>query len=432
MIGQGLSLDQAPPISIPFRFFATAMVLSFLAALFLLFRSDHLLAARWSLDLYALTHLYTLGFLGSVMMGALFQMIPVTGGFPVPGTRVIAPILHIGFLAGLALLIHGFHTSRGDLIGMGGAILSVLLVFFAVYLIQLLVRKGRSKDGTNQGMIFSLLSLLGGVLLAFLMTASHTGILSLPGHLSFTKVHILFMLGGWITLLIGGVSFRVVPMFFITGEYPVLWKRFYPPAQFALLIVAGILEVQGRSFLFPVVLALPVFLLLIQGALTLRLIFGRKRKIADYTSRLFLLGEVFLFLAVAVFATGLFLDPGRVQESTFVFAGIPFLYGYAGSIVSGMLLKIIPFLSWFHLTALFVPGLPTMRDFIPFSTGRWIFIFRILIVIGLGLEALLEDFPVVVPATLAIIEPVFLLYGGGRAVLIYRKFRKNAPEMTFP
>lgn len=49
MIGQAsLSLDQAPPISVPFRFFLTAPLFIFCAGLLLLIYGPDALISRWS------------------------------------------------------------------------------------------------------------------------------------------------------------------------------------------------------------------------------------------------------------------------------------------------------------------------------------------------------------------------------------------------
>ena len=47
MKSSGLSLDQAPPEDIPFRFFLTALVFGFLAGSLILFRGDFLFSSSW-------------------------------------------------------------------------------------------------------------------------------------------------------------------------------------------------------------------------------------------------------------------------------------------------------------------------------------------------------------------------------------------------
>ena len=65
-----LSLEQAPPISVPFRFFLSAPLFLLLAALALLAAGPDALGSRWMPALLGITHLITLGFMSMVMSGA--------------------------------------------------------------------------------------------------------------------------------------------------------------------------------------------------------------------------------------------------------------------------------------------------------------------------------------------------------------------------
>ncbi|NOR73087.1 MAG: hypothetical protein GQ467_04370, partial [Mariprofundaceae bacterium] len=55
----GLSLDQAPPLSVPLRFFLTAPLFGIAAALRMLTGGPVIFASRWSPSMFALTHLIT-------------------------------------------------------------------------------------------------------------------------------------------------------------------------------------------------------------------------------------------------------------------------------------------------------------------------------------------------------------------------------------
>jgi len=78
----GLSLEQAPPISIPFRFFLTAALFGVVAASLSLYLGPDLFLTRWSPMTVGLVHSFTLGVIAMVMCGALTQMLPVIVGSP--------------------------------------------------------------------------------------------------------------------------------------------------------------------------------------------------------------------------------------------------------------------------------------------------------------------------------------------------------------
>jgi hypothetical protein len=91
----GLSLDQAPPISAPVRFFLTAPLFAMVAAALILFFDPALLMSRFSLETIAVTHLFTIGFIAMVMLGALQQMLPVLAGVSLPKASLVATTSHI-------------------------------------------------------------------------------------------------------------------------------------------------------------------------------------------------------------------------------------------------------------------------------------------------------------------------------------------------
>ena len=97
----GLSLDQAPQLSIPASFFLTAPLGVLAAACILLATGNAAFLSPWMPQALALTHAGTLGVLAMGMIGALYQMTPVVAGSAVPFTR-IAHIVHTFLLAGLA------------------------------------------------------------------------------------------------------------------------------------------------------------------------------------------------------------------------------------------------------------------------------------------------------------------------------------------
>ena len=79
----GLSLDQAPPISVVLRFFLGGTLFGITAGLWLLFQGESALSPSVSAG-QIMTHLLTLGVMLSFMLGALFQMLPVLAGIALP------------------------------------------------------------------------------------------------------------------------------------------------------------------------------------------------------------------------------------------------------------------------------------------------------------------------------------------------------------
>ena len=70
-----LNTEQAPPISVPLRFFTAAPLFLLLAALTLVSGADNPFADIHSPALLAATHCITLGFMAMIMLGAIQQIL---------------------------------------------------------------------------------------------------------------------------------------------------------------------------------------------------------------------------------------------------------------------------------------------------------------------------------------------------------------------
>src|SRR4030067_822891 len=86
-----LRLDQAPPFTVPLRFFLTAPWFRLLAAAVLALPGAGGPAPRPAL---ALTPLFPLAFLARPMRGALRQLLPVLAGSPVARPQLIGGVVH--------------------------------------------------------------------------------------------------------------------------------------------------------------------------------------------------------------------------------------------------------------------------------------------------------------------------------------------------
>ncbi|MFT7003728.1 MAG: hypothetical protein ACJAWW_001080, partial [Sulfurimonas sp.] len=103
----GLSIEQAPPIGAPARFFLTAPLFAILAGFLILFSDPSVLMTRYSIDAVIITHALTIGFLGFVMLGALTQMLPVLAGVQIPKVNAVSISSHILLVFGTVAMLLG-------------------------------------------------------------------------------------------------------------------------------------------------------------------------------------------------------------------------------------------------------------------------------------------------------------------------------------
>lgn len=363
----GLSFEQAPPFSLPLRFFLTAP-LFLLAAAILIALSPDALASRWTPQALALTHALTLGFLAMVMLGALMQMLPVVAGAPLPAPRWVAGISHVSLLLGTVVLMVGFLTAEPYAFGIGVVLLGG---GFAVFLVAAAISLTRAVAGvTVNGIRFAVLSLAITLLLGLALALLRTGWWSPPAVESAIAAHVSFGLIGWVLLLVIGVAYQVVPMFQLTPPYPPRLSRWLADALFVLLLLhaAAALLPQAAMDLADAGLAAGILLFAVA---TLRLQSRRRRKLPDVTLDYWRLGMASLIACEAAWIVARFSTAWADSDAYPVLLGILFIGGFAVSVVNGMLYKIVPFLAWFHLQSQLqarAGSIPTMKDMI---AGRW-------------------------------------------------------------
>ena len=100
----GLSLDQAPPISVIFRFFLSGALFGLLSGVMVLLFQTNIFNPS-STEALILTHTLTLGVMLSFMFAALFQMLPVIAGVILSSPVKKANLLQYPFILGVLTLL---------------------------------------------------------------------------------------------------------------------------------------------------------------------------------------------------------------------------------------------------------------------------------------------------------------------------------------
>jgi hypothetical protein len=365
MIPAGLSLEQAPPIGVPLRFFLTAPWFLVLAAALLWWQGPEIFASRWLPATLALTHLLTLGFMAQVMLGALLQMLPVVVGVAVPRPRLTATLIHIPLTLGALALTIAFLSSVPAwfqaawwLLGLGFGV--------ALTAVHLALWRAPVTGATVVALRCALGALLVAVGLGLLLGGYFGWGWRLPV-VALTHLHAAWGLVGWTVLLVAGVAYQVVPMFQITPPYPRWFNRGFAPLMAAVLAAWSAFVLGGwetAATLASAALAVGVALFALA---TLYLLRQRRRKIGDPTLGYWRTSMASL-LAGAILWLAALLVPTLVQAPPVeLWLGILPILGFAVAVINGMLYKIVPFLAWFHLQAqLFQRAkVPTMKQLLP-------------------------------------------------------------------
>lgn len=349
MLQAGLQLEQAPPISVPFRFFLSAPVFLVLAAAVLLWRGPEVLESRLSPAALAVAHLITLGFMSMVMVGAIMQLLPVLAGAPIPRPRTIAAISHAGLGFGTPALAAGFLFGAPWLLEAGAVALGIAFAVFIAAVARSLWRS-QVRNSTTRVIWLAVLSLLAAAAFGVTLASGLGWGIALP-NVSIRYLHPAWGLLGWAGLLAIGIAYQVVPMFQMTPRYPDPMVKYLVATLFLLLALWSTALWIGNGRWSPWASACALALAAayaVFAATTMVLQQRRRRRQPDVTHSFWKLGMACLIAANAIWALRI-VAPVELPPLVEVLVGLFALFGFAGSIINGMLYKIMPFLVWFHL-----------------------------------------------------------------------------------
>ncbi len=343
----GINPRHAPAPWLPLPFLLSGPLALAAAHLLLAVRVGTVTGSYRATATIAVTHLLVLGAIIGTMMGALYQMTPVIFVAQAADGRLglTQTMLYTG---GWALMVVGFLSGGTGILAAGGTCV-VLAVLLFLFIIGRVLRTATQWDTAGWYILtaFAFLVATVGVGLTFALDWRF-GWFPIPPHLLAIHVHLGGI--GWLTLLIMGVSYRLVPMFAIAPAPAGILARGNLGAFVGLLI--GLVILLWRDAARPAVaiiawgLAVCVSIYLFDMA---RLYRARRRR-WDLTLVTMWGGMTCLGVAAvmgALWSTGL---PGRWFGATpwLLAYGYIALAGWCALAVCAHLIKIVPFLVWLH------------------------------------------------------------------------------------
>ena len=305
-------------------------------------------------------HLTTIGWLSLLMLGALYQFVPVITNTKLYSQRLpLAGLCFIG--AGLAAMLLGFLELSGIgaqqvvwlpiggslvLIGfmLGGADIAITIwnirplplhaAFVAVSLVFLLVT-----------------ALLGIALsLNFVLPNRPEFLLRLSG--SGVSLHMAAGLGGWFTLTVMGVSYRLLSMFMLAPDEPrrsTYAALILTAGGLALLIVNGLVQLEGGPvavWVTRIGVAATGVGVVCYLADIVEFYRTRSRKLLELNSVTAAIALAVLALSILI---GLVLTPLGLLGRYAAAVGYLFLFGGLTGLGLSQLYKIVPFMTWLEV-----------------------------------------------------------------------------------
>lgn len=331
------------PPSVPFRFFAAAIVFHAFAWLALAVGADVLHGFMGGPGpVLASLHLLTLGVLAMIGMGAAYQLLPVATKRPVRSVRLCLASFWL-MLPGVALFGYGLgHAAMGAMHG-GATLVVAALAIFAYLIIDNL---GRVKDmpmvvGHAWLAVASLLVLtVLGVLLVVDFTAGF-----LPDRRMVASAHAAVAGFGFMGMLAMGFSYILVPMFALSQvpRSPAgIWSIWLSGSA---LLLAGCAAAFGSTV--GIVAAVAVGLAAAGLHLRMMALIMAKRMRRDLGGSFILIRTGWVLLPVSMVG-GLLLGFGWHTEITAPLFGFLAIFGWLLSFLTGVLQRIMPFLASMH------------------------------------------------------------------------------------
>lgn len=349
----GLDVESRPRPAVPSLYIQTGLLFLIGAAAVIALHPGALMASpRHNPVTLVVTHMLVLGFGTLITFGALEQMVPVITGRKVTSERYSRTAYAL-FVPGLLLQLAGFAAWQPYLIAAGGTLITLGTALFTLPYVPTLWERLRSD--LTAPFIFS--SLIYVNLTVFLGVASAVQLKTLWWPWLFwhgLPFHLILGGLGWFTQIIIGVSYKLIPMFITTtgaGDLHVrrVCASFNIGLLLALLSAAASWTAGAAAGLTVVGVTCAVYAWDVRGMVKRRI---RRRIGAGMKQSL--VAVLYLILAAALsallLARALPID-GLSADRWVVVAGLLFACGWVGSVILGMLSKIVPMLVWLDLFA---------------------------------------------------------------------------------
>ena len=416
----GLSVDQAPPISAPLRFFLTAPLFGVLAGILILLSDTTILISRYSTDSIVITHAITIGFFAFIMLGSLTQMLPVLASAKIQNVKNITLISYFLLTLGLLSMIFGLKLDIKLLISLSymmlgiGFLIMILSILYAI--------KGvKHFTATIKGMLASLIFAFMIVLMGMLLLSEYANNSISQYHYILANVHSVWAIFGFSGLLIIGVAFQVLPMFYVAPKFKQFCKK-----RVVILISIGLfiwlaLNIFAENYALYAKLWIATFFWAF--ATTVWLKFNRrKRAVSDVTVLYWRAASIFLTLGSFLWIFDEFFKHEYIVMVAILIGG-----GFILSIMIGMMYKIVPFLVWFHLNAMGYMSIPTINEMIDKDLAKIQFTIMMLSLIGFIFAFYMPKL-LMPSAVYFIISMLILEYNILAPVFIYRRTKKTEPD----
>jgi hypothetical protein len=366
-----LSGANAPSIALPLMFTMTGLLALGAGVAWLVLQPDILATYHYNQYVIAVTHLFVLGWICTVVMGAMYQLVPVA-----LETRLYSERLarwqfafHVVGFVGMVWMFRVWNMTQLAHFGSVFAFGVVLFVYNMARTLRRVPKWNITATAVTAALVWLSLAITAGLSIAAAKCDYESAMEQSPPAFVVVMLHGLQSVGGFVahfdpmsamhahahlggvgcfTMLIVGVSYKLIPMFTLS-ELQSRRRTAWSVALLNIGLAGSFVTILRRSPLKPAFALVVVAALAVYGWELRAILRARKRRVLDWGIKYFLTAIMLLWplsvLAVVLSWPGLPLNKFTGQlENLYGFLG---LIGVITFAIIGMSYKIIPFLVWF-------------------------------------------------------------------------------------
>lgn len=373
----------APPFRIVAKYFIAAIISFVMLNLLLLISYSLIGGHHFQPRILSINHVAALGWITMIIFGAMFQLVPVVLETKLYSEK-LAEIQFWIYIIGVFGLVCCFWVFETGI----AMTLSAILLNLAMYIFSFnIIATMKSVKGWNvtawylaAAIFYLFVTAIAGLLLTINLWMPYIKI----DHLQYLNLHAHVAFIGWVSMVVMGVTYKLIPMFTLSHGYSMSNAKWaFWLINIGLLGISTIMHYKDTTFLYYVftpMISIGIILFLIQVYLIFK---NRVRKKLDIGLK---------FSSYAYFTLGLttilgtfiaFIDYQNVINLTLIY-GYMIIFGYLSMLIVGQMYKIVPFLVWYHKysSKVGIEKVPLLKDMFSDKFAHYQFYFMIVAIVG--------------------------------------------------
>lgn len=342
-----IASSYSPPFRIVSKYFIAAIISFVLLNLSLLLNHSDIVGHHFNPKILGITHIATLGWITMIIFGALFQLIPVVLEVKLFSEKLAEVQFWIYTVGAIGLIFCFWYFNTGKYMNISAILLNLAMFIFSFNIIMTFIRvKKWNITGLYLGaaIFYLIVTAVAGLLLAINLGSPFIKI----DHLQYLNLHAHTAFIGWVSMVVMGVTFKLIPMFTLSHGYKLkfaIWAFIF--INIGLLGINTIFHYQETNFLYYIftpMISVGICLFLIQVYIIFK---NRVRKKLDTGLRFSAYAYLMLVLTTILGTFIAFIDYQNIINLTLIY-GYMIIFGFFSMLIVGQMYKIVPFLVWYH------------------------------------------------------------------------------------